>query len=87
MAQEINNNEIDIRKICRDVLAHWWWFVVGVVLCCGLGVLYIVGTTPRLTTQGAIMLRQKGDESLTGQLESLSMLGLGNNGAASDEVR
>lgn len=86
MAQEINNNEIDIRKICRDVLAHWWWFVVGVVLCCGLGVLYMVGTTPRLTTQGAIMLRQKGDESLTGQLESLSMLGLGNNGAASDEV-
>ena len=86
MAQEINNNEIDIRKICRDVLAHWWWFVVGVVLCCGLGVLYMVGTTPRLTTQGAIMLRQKGDESLTGQLESLSMLGLGNNGAAGDEV-
>lgn len=86
MAQEINNNEIDIRKICRDVLAHWWWFVVGVVLCCGLGVLYMVGTTHRLTTQGAIMLRQKGDESLTGQLESLSMLGLGNNGAASDEV-
>ena len=53
-----------------------WWFVVGVVLCCGLGVLYMVGTTPRLTTQGAIMLRQKGDESLTGQLESLSMLGM-----------
>lgn len=47
MAQEINNNEIDIRKICRDVLAHWWWFVVGVVLCCGLGVLYMVGTTPQ----------------------------------------
>ncbi len=87
MAQEINNNnEIDVRKICRDVLAHWWWFAIGVVLCCGLGVFYVVRTTPKLTTRGAIMLRQKGDESLAGQLESLSMLGLGNNGAASDEV-
>ncbi len=89
MAQEITNNsanEIDVRKICREVIAHWWWFAIGVVLCCSLGVVYMVCTTPQMTTQGAIMLRQKGDESLTGQLESLSMLGLGNNGAASDEV-
>lgn len=81
-----NSNEIDLRKVCRDVLSHWYWFLIGVVVCCAFGVLYIVRTTPRYTTSGSIMLRQKGDESLAGQLESLSMLGLGNNGAASDEV-
>ncbi len=86
IAQENNNNEIDIRKICRDVLAHWWWFAIGVVLCCGLGAFYIVRTTPRFTSQGAIMLRQKGDDGLAGRLESLSMLGLGSNGGAADEV-
>ena len=81
-----NSNEIDLRKVCRDVLSHWYWFLIGVVVCCAFGVLHIVRTTPRYTTSGSIMLRQKGDESLAGQLESLSMLGLGNNGAASDEV-
>lgn len=81
-----NSNEIDLRKVCRDVLSHWYWFLIGVVVCCAFGVLYIVRTTPRYTTSGSIMLRQKGDESLAGQVESLSMLGLGNNGAASDEV-
>ena len=40
MEQNQNNvNEIDVRKIVRVVLEHWWWFVVGVGVCLILGLL------------------------------------------------
>ena len=87
MVQDINNNnEIDVRKIFREIADHWCWFVIGLVLCCGLGVWHLVRTTPKMTTQASIMLRQKGEDNLMGQLEALSMLGLTGNGVSQDEV-
>ena len=92
MAQEVTNNnnnqEIDLRRVLGVCLKHWYWFVVGVVLCCALGVLHFFRTTPQFQTQAAIMLRQKGDASLAGAIGggALDLLGIGVNGEASDEV-
>ena len=60
MEQNQNNvNEIDVRKIVRVVLEHWWWFLVGVLLCMMLGVAYYLRKTPTWKTDAGIMLREK----------------------------
>ena len=65
MASENNTNqEIDIRRILGVCLRHWYWFVIGVLLCGGLGVLYFLRTTPKYQTQASIMLRQSGDSPI-----------------------
>ncbi len=79
-------NEVDVRHVLSLLLAHWWWFVIGVVVFLGLGAIYMLRTTPRFTTNASIMLRQKNEDQLMGQLESLSLLNFGGNGLAEDEV-
>ena len=90
MAQEINNNnqEIDLRRVFFVCLQHWYWFAIGVVLCCGMGVLYYLRTNPQYQTQATIMLRQQSDAQLFGSMGggALDMLGIDMNGMASDEV-
>ena len=81
-----HTNEIDIRKIAKLVLGKWYWFVIGVVLCLGCGVLYWLRTTPKLTTKASIMLRQKDSNIGAGRLDQLEMLGIGGNTTAEDEL-
>lgn len=81
-----NTSDIDVRKVVKHVLDKWYWFAIGVVLCVGLGVLYMVRTTPKLTTSASIMLRQKDSKIGSGRLDQLEMLGLGGNKMAEDEL-
>ena len=80
---ENKTNEIDVRKIVRVVLEHWWWFAISVVICTSLGVAYYLRKAPKWTTDAAIMLRQK--DAASG-MEAFAMLGLTGNQAAEDEV-
>ncbi|MBR3407706.1 MAG: polysaccharide biosynthesis tyrosine autokinase [Paludibacteraceae bacterium] len=87
MEQTTNNTtEIDLRKIVRLVLHKWYWFVIGLVACVLIGVWYLVRTTPKVTTQASIMLRQRDEGLGAGQLDQLSMLGIGGNRTAEDEL-
>ena len=79
-------HEIDIRKVLLLVLRNWYWFLIGVTVCVLLGVFYLVRTTPKITTQASIMLRQRDDALGVGQLDQLSMLGIGGNKTAEDEL-
>lgn len=84
-ANQNNVNEIDVRKIFRVILEHWWWFCVGVFVCLLLGVAYFLRKSPTWTTDAAIMLRQNEGGGIN-NIEALSMLGLSGNTAAEDEV-
>ena len=85
MRMENNNtNEIDVRKVVRLVLEHWWWFALGVAVCLLLGGAYYLRKTPKWTTDASIVLRQK--DGVGSQMEAFSMLGLTGNQAAEDEV-
>ena len=77
-------NEIDVRRLVRIVLEHWWWFVISVAVCMLLGLGYYLRKAPKWTTDAAIMLRQK--DNLGSQIEAFSMMGLTGNAAAEDEV-
>ena len=80
---ETKTNEIDVRKIVRLVLEHWWWFVMGVGVCVLLGTAYYLRKAPKWTTDASVKLRQKDGEA---SIDALSMLGLSGNTAAEDEV-
>ena len=80
---ENKKHEIDLRKVLRVALEHWWWFVLSVVLFMALGTAYYLRKSPSWTTDAAIMLRQK--DAASG-MEAFSMLGLTGNQAAEDEV-
>ena len=81
---ENKSNEIDVRKILRIIVEHWWRFVLGVVACTMLGVAYYLRKAPQWTTDASVVLRQK--EGSGTSLDALSMLGLSGNRAAEDEV-
>ena len=86
MEQNQNNvNEIDVRKIVRIVLEHWWWFLVGVLLCMMLGVVYYLRKTPTWKTDAGIMLREKENSSAI-DIDAIAMLGIMGNTATEDEV-
>ena len=85
MEQNNNVNEIDVRKLVRVILEHWWWFAIGVMAFLCLGGMYFLRKSPTWTTDAAIMLRQNESNGLD-QIEALSMLGLSGNTAAEDEV-
>ena len=55
--EQNQNNEIDLRKIARVVLEHWWWFLVSVAALSLIGTLYYLRTPFRWTTDGSIVLR------------------------------
>ena len=81
---ENKSNEIDVRKILRIIVEHWWWFVLGIAACTMLGVAYYLRKAPQWTTDASVVLRQK--EGSGTSLDALSMLGLSGNRAAEDEV-
>ena len=79
-----NSNDIDVRKIIRVVLEHWWWFLLGVIVCLSIGMVRYLRTTPKWTTEASVVLRQK--EGMGSQMEAFALLGLSGNQAAEDEV-
>ena len=81
---ENNQNEIDVRKVVRVVLEHWWWFAIGVALFLLLGVAYYVRKSPSWTTDASIMLRQ--GDMMSEKMDPMAMLGLGGNAQTEDEL-
>lgn len=63
---------------------HKWWFVISLVLCLGLGVLYFFSKTPVFTVRSAIMLRTPDVKTQQGEL--MSLMGADANKSASDEI-
>jgi uncharacterized protein involved in exopolysaccharide biosynthesis len=82
--EQKNNQEIDIRKVVRIVLEHWWWFAIGMVLFVALGLLHYFRTPEQWTTDASVVLRL--EEMSGNKLDPLAMLGMSDNSATDDEV-
>ena len=78
------NQEIDVRKIVRVVLEHWWWFVIGIVVFVALGLLRFFRTPANWKTDASVVLRL---QEMTGnKLDPLSLIGISANSETDDEV-
>lgn len=82
--EQKNNQEIDIRKIVRIVLEHWYWFAIGIVVCVALGLLRYFRTPVSMKTDASVVLHL---QEMTGnKLDPLSLLGVSANSETDDEV-
>ena len=79
------SSEMDIRKIVRMFIEHWWWFVISGVLCVGIGVFYYFRKVPTWQTDTSIVLRLQDVSS--NHMDALSLLGMAANPASNDEVQ
>ena len=63
---------IDLRKLVFKYLRKWYWFVLSVVLCCALGVFYILRQNPSFQVTSTVMIRT--DEPDLGSIPGMDML-------------
>ena len=84
MAQE--TQEIDIRTWIIRIVHNWYWFLLSCILFGALGVYTYFATTSKYTVDAKLMIRNNDSESPLGQMEMLSMLGMGGTKQIEDEV-
>ena len=82
--EQKSNQEIDVRKVVRIVLEHWWWFAIGIVLFVALGILHYFRKPEQWTTDASVVLRL--EEMSGNKLDPLAMFGMSANSATDDEV-
>lgn len=77
------STELDVRKIVRVCLEHWWWFIISGAVCLAMGLLYFVKVTPTWETDSSIVLRL---QDMTGnRMDAMSILGISASSASDDE--
>lgn len=82
---ENTSTELDVRKIVRVTLEHWWWFIISGAICLSMGIFYFLRVTPTWETDTSIILRL---QDLTGnRVDAMSILGMAASPAADDEER
>lgn len=76
--QRPNNNALSLGDIFRICLSNWYWFVLSVVLCCGLATAYLLRTPKVYTRQASIQIKENGknNQSLVSQLSNAGDLNM-----------
>lgn len=83
-----NNSEIiDIRGILRRYLSKWYWFVISIAVCVGVGALISTMIKPKYEVRANVLLTEESTVSkfLGGGLSGVAQL-FGGNSSAEDEV-
>ena len=58
-------------------LAKWYWFIVSLVICFGLGAAYVLTTAPTYTRQASILIKEDDNGSnLTSEFSQFSDMGM-----------
>mgnify|MGYP002855842623 CR=1 FL=1 len=79
---------INLRELILHYLKYWYWFVVSVALCLGLGILVYFSKNPVYNVSSTLLIRST-DENGMGQMpqvDMLSMMGLGATKQVTDEL-
>lgn len=76
---------MDIKQIIKWCRKNRLWFVVSLVLCIGVGLLYYYTTPPKRSVSAAIMLRTADKNSQQGQI--MDLMGGTEKKQAADEIK
>lgn len=86
------NNEqeyqLDFIKLFMQCLRKWYWFVLAVLVCVAIAVLYVKRQTPKYAVNGTIMLRvdSKGKGGTMLQSEMMDLMGFSSAKVVTDEI-
>lgn len=82
-SKKINKNDGSIAEIISEYTSHWKWFVLSVIICLSLGVLFILITPKKYQSSLSILLNEdkKGGANTNNDLDlnSLGLLATTNN--------
>ena len=71
-----SSNVFDYEAILSQCRIHWWWFVISILFCSAVGLLYAYRKSPLFVVEANIMVRP--EKSSLGSIASSFDLGLGN---------
>lgn len=83
-----NKEIIDLGVIARNYLRHWWLFLISLIVCMGLGYLYLHKKSPVYLITGLIMVNQNDEGGVTapgGLTAMMASFGMGGNGSVSPD--
>ena len=63
---------IDLREIFKIVIKHWYWFVISVIVCVIIALLYLRATPYVYKVETGILIRQ--NEKINGSIDEVTML-------------
>ncbi len=78
---------INFQTIYTMLVLNWQWFVLSVIVCLGIGFVYLRYTTPIYQTTAKLLIKEEENSRYRpskDMLSSMSMLGLMNNSAGID---
>lgn len=83
-ATEEEQSSFNFRTIYTALILNWKWFVLSVVICLGIGFLYLRYTTPVYNTKAKLLIKDDDNSKKPGgsglqALESMSNLGIISN--------
>lgn len=58
-------------------IKKWYWFLISIILCLSLAILYILVTPPVYSRKTTILIKDKDNQSLSSEFSQFSSIGLG----------
>ncbi|MBR5550537.1 MAG: polysaccharide biosynthesis tyrosine autokinase [Muribaculaceae bacterium] len=85
MKRQNNSEIIDVVGLLKTYMSKWYYFVISVILCCGLAFCYAKMTKPVYKVVANVLISQEEDAGGLSSLGGLSGL-FGSSGYVEDEV-
>ncbi|MGB5944046.1 MAG: polysaccharide biosynthesis tyrosine autokinase [Leeuwenhoekiella sp.] len=71
-----DTENVNLRKVLTKYLRHWPWFLLGVILFCGLAYLYVQRSTPVYRTISTIVIKDNDKNRPSPEATAFAELGL-----------
>lgn len=74
---ETSGTSFRFQDLLLLAVKKWYWFVISVVLCLALAILYLLVTPPTFTRKMSVLIKYRDNTSLASEFSSFSSMGLG----------
>lgn len=75
----------DFAVLYRTIILNWYWFILSLVICSGLGAIYLRYATPKYQSTAKLLIKDDDSNSKRGQsLQNMTNLGIISNSAGID---
>lgn len=89
LEKEEESNNINLREILNNLIKHWKWFVISLVVCLTAGFVYSLKQTPTYRVNAVILIKSKeGSSPLKGQMDFMADMDImGSKDNVLDEIQ
>lgn len=72
--ETLANNDPLMKDVIKRTLKHWPWLVLSLIICCGLGVLWILKTPPSYSESAQVVIKNDSEgSSVASQFNDLGL--------------